>query len=335
MAVAINLTFDPAELAKMVLQGRVGTVLLNPEIWWFTPSLMLNSLFALAVAFTAAWVIVRAQSDLVAALGAVGFATVVAIKPQYLVGIAAVLGIGYVVATVRGAEPRAWRRLVVVAAAVIAPAVVFSAITAQSTGFTGIRFGTLGLALNLYLHTRTLFVVGLATIVVLLAVPAARRLQPRRLVQYAVGVVIGGVVLTVFLETTVVLLDGAQAARHATSVSTTSATRSIRTSQQALVPVVLVVSMFALAQLCGVIRGESRLARLRTGGRGTPADCAHGAVRGLGPGGAHRPGRVRVDRGAGSPGGDGAASTPTLGCGSRATWPTPPTTSGSRSGPSA
>lgn len=260
VAVAVNLTSDPVELAKNLLRGRAN-VMLNPEVWWFTSSLMLNSLLALAVAFTAAWVIVRARSDVVAALGAVGFATVAALKPQYFVGVGAVLGIGYVVATVRGPEPRAWRRLAVVGAAVVLPAMVFTAVTAQSTTFSGIRFGTLGLTMSYYLRARTFLALGVVTIVVLVAVPAARRVQPRRLVQYAVGVVVGAVVLTVFLDTTLVLLDGAQVAR-ARAVGLDYVRSSFHPDvQQAMVPAMLVVAMVALAQLCSVVRGPSRLAR--------------------------------------------------------------------------
>jgi len=138
VAVVVNLPTNPLTMARRVLSVGVVDVVLDPRVWFFTSALMLNSLFALAVGFTAAWMIVGARSHPRAVWGGVCLATVVALKPQYFVGLVGGLAIGLLIGAWQQRNRDGWVRLLVVAGSVLVPAVVFNALNSQAEAFTGV-----------------------------------------------------------------------------------------------------------------------------------------------------------------------------------------------------
>ena len=249
-------------MARRVRSGGVVDVVLDPRVWFFTSALMLNSLFALAVGFTAAWMIVGARSHPRAVWGGVCLATVVALKPQYFVGLVGGLAIGMLIGAWQQRNRDGWVRLLVVAGSVLVPAVVFNALNSQAEAFTGVEVAISGALKRNVVTAQSLVFVSVAVLVIVLLVPAFRRLQPQRLLAYAIGASLGALALLFFLDSTTFLLDGAGVARaQATGFNLTRVSYDWDL-KQALVPVTLMLAMAVLASLFGLFMGSARPLRI-------------------------------------------------------------------------
>ena len=77
-------------------------VFTDAENWWVSAELMHNSMFAIAVGLSAACLLVSQTAESRVAVGAVGLASLLAVKPQYAVGFLAVLGPGLLIEWWRG-----------------------------------------------------------------------------------------------------------------------------------------------------------------------------------------------------------------------------------------
>ncbi|MFA5882571.1 MAG: hypothetical protein WDA60_01840 [Acidimicrobiia bacterium] len=258
VAVAVSLPMDPLGMVHDLALGRLGAVFLDPEAWWFTPGLMLNSLLALAVGMTAAWVIVGARSIRRAALGGLTLATLMSLKPQYFVGFVGVLGLGYFFDLWRERDRETVRRGLVVAATVVVPAAVFSSIVEPAAKFTGVEVDVSGFESTHFLSASNLMLLAAATIVLLALVPTARRAQSSAILRYSLGAAAGVAFLYVFLGSTTFLLDAALVERS--HLIGTDYVRSMFDVDvhQALLPATLVIVMLALAQLVALFRGPAR-----------------------------------------------------------------------------
>lgn len=247
VAVALNLPANPYSFARRLLGGELG-VALEAEAWSFTTVLMLNSLLALAVGFVGLAVMIDARTPARAAVGGLCFASVVALKPQYVVGFAAAGAIGYLLAGRRGTD--APRTRATVAGALVAVAVAgaaFLAINEQATQFTGVELVAPD-AIDL-VRTHSLLVIAALAIAVTALVRSARPPSATFVLTAAVGAMVGALALLALVDSTVFLLDADEIAQaRAVGLGFERSWQDFNVTQ-VMVPATLVVVLLAVALL--------------------------------------------------------------------------------------
>jgi hypothetical protein len=259
VAVVTSLTTAPLQILEAAARGRLVDRLLDADTWLFAPGIMLNSLLALAVGFVAIWIVITAQTRGHMLLGVVTLATLVAIKPQYLVGFSAALGIGFVVD--RRRTEGSWSSAALALVVGSGTAAVCSALTAQSTSFTGITLDVLADGRSAAVRRNDLLIAAVAMLAILAALPVARRAVSTRTRSYALGAVAGVGALAVFLYTTSFLLDGSAVARARAVGLDYTRTSYQWDVQQSLVPAALVLAMLAAAGAIAVATRRSPVGR--------------------------------------------------------------------------
>ena len=99
-AICVNLPVDPVgfafSLAKDPTPVPMLDIIIGPETWMFSPQLMLNSLLALSVGLVAISTILSARRAFTLIIGGACLGSLMFLKPQYLIGFAAVLVIGLI-----------------------------------------------------------------------------------------------------------------------------------------------------------------------------------------------------------------------------------------------
>ena len=100
VAICMNLPVDPVgfvvSLAKDPTPVPMLDIVIEPETWMFSPQLMLNSLLALSVGLVAISTILSARRAITLIVGGACLGSLMFLKPQYLVGFAAVFVVGLI-----------------------------------------------------------------------------------------------------------------------------------------------------------------------------------------------------------------------------------------------
>ena len=100
VAICMNIPVDPVgfvfSLAKDPTPVPMLDIVIDPETWMFSPQLMLNSLLALSVGLVAISTILSARRANTLIIGGACLGSLMFLKPQYLIGFAAVLVIGLI-----------------------------------------------------------------------------------------------------------------------------------------------------------------------------------------------------------------------------------------------
>lgn len=100
VAICMNLPRDPVgfafSLAKDPTPVPMLDIIIEPETWMFSPQLMLNSLLALSVGLVAISTILSARRFITLIVGGACLGSLMFLKPQYLVGFAAVFVVGLI-----------------------------------------------------------------------------------------------------------------------------------------------------------------------------------------------------------------------------------------------
>ncbi|MEQ1787319.1 MAG: hypothetical protein ABL966_09720 [Acidimicrobiales bacterium] len=256
VAVALNLPANPYSFARRLAGGELG-VAIEAEAWSFTAVLMLNSLLALAVGFVGLALLVSARTPARAAVGGLCFASVVALKPQYIVGFAAATAIGYLLAGRSGAGgPRSRATVVGALAALVGGGVIFLAINEQATQFTGVELVAPD-PLDL-VRTHSLLMIAAVVVAVTVLVRSARPPSATLLLAAAVGAAAGALALLAVVDSTVFLLDADQIAQaRAVGLEFERSWQDFNVTQ-VMVPATLVVVLLAVALLAARGAAASR-----------------------------------------------------------------------------
>ena len=110
VAICMNLPVDPVgfavSLAKNPTPVPMLDIVIEPETWMFSPQLMLNSLLALSVGLVAISTILSARRFITLIVGGACLGSLMFLKPQYLVGFAAVFVIGSIFSASKQVSPR-------------------------------------------------------------------------------------------------------------------------------------------------------------------------------------------------------------------------------------
>ena len=100
VAICMNLPVDPVGFAFSLARDPTPVpmldIVIEPETWMFSPWLMLNSLLALSVGLVAISTILSARRAITLIVGGACLGSLMFLKPQYLVGFAAVFVVGLI-----------------------------------------------------------------------------------------------------------------------------------------------------------------------------------------------------------------------------------------------
>lgn len=243
-------------------QAPLEEVLTDAEQWWFSPDIMANSLFAIALGLSAAVLLVGAANNWRVIIGALGLASLLAIKPQYLIGLFAVLGIGLLSEWWRGEAPL--KRIACFISAFAIGAVAVARFNPSAISFTALEFSFGPGMFRAFDPRFALLSVAAMLIVGLLARRGWRGSHSGALASYAIGAAIGAVVLVITLGATTFLVDAEAVARaNAVGLPYTRASQDPNLDQ-ALRPVTMVLVVLATALLVGHCQKQAVVPRWLT-----------------------------------------------------------------------
>ena len=230
-------------------QSPLPEVLTDAEQWFFSVEIMQNSLFSIAVGLSAALLLVRRSSIVHPVLAALGFASLLAIKPQYAIGFLAVMGLGLLVTMRLDGKPG--RLVVVVSGTFAVGAAATVRLNPSSISFTGVEFSLSGDVLRAFDPRGGLLGVAALVILALVLRPEWRSRHDRVLVSWSVGAVVGAVVLGLALGATTFLVDAGAVARANAVGLPYTVTSQDANLDQSLRPVMVVLVALAAALLVG------------------------------------------------------------------------------------
>jgi hypothetical protein len=256
-AVLLSMPSDPYLLLRRSYgsfrgQAPLPEVFTDAENWWISAELMHNSMFAIAVGLSAACLLVRQSAEWRVAVGALGLASLLAVKPQYAVGFLAVLGPGLLTEWWRGESPG--RRILGFGALLAASAAIAVGLNPGAISFVGVEVSLAPETLRALLTSYSALTATSALIVVLLLRPSWRRRHPALLTTFSGGAVIGAVALVVGVESTTFLV-GADVIAQANAIGLpyTPSSQDPNLSQ-ALRPVMVVLVLLATALVVGHVQ---------------------------------------------------------------------------------
>jgi hypothetical protein len=258
--VMLSLPTNPYALLRRVYgsfrdQASLWEVATDAEQWWFSPALMLNSLFALAVGLSAAYLLVGPARYWRLVVGGVGVASLLAIKPQYAVGFVAVLGLGLLIEGWRRAAPGSrGPGILVLGGALAVGAAVASALNPSAFSLVGVEL-SIGPGLVRAVDPRA-SVLPVLTLVAMAPLLSGRwrPRSPAPLLTYTVGAVVGAVVLVLTLEATTFLVDaGAVAQANEVGLPYGVASQDLNLSQ-ADRPAMVVLVLLATALVVALVQ---------------------------------------------------------------------------------
>lgn len=260
-AVLLSMSSNPYALLRTTYgsfrgQDPLHEVLTNAEMWWFSPNLMHNSLFALAAGLSAICLLLGRPTTWRVVLGALGVASLLAIKPQYAVGFLAVIGLGLLAMWGKGPGP--WRRILGFGLVFVAFSAVVTRLNHGAISFVDIRLsldpGILG---NLLVTHNVLLIASL--IIVSLVIRRSSLVGPGPLRTTAIAAVLGTAVLACGLFSTELLVDPALVAQsNALGLPQTVSSQDSNLDQALLPPTMLIVllasALMAAVASAGVTR---------------------------------------------------------------------------------
>jgi hypothetical protein len=259
-AVLLSVPSDPYLLLRRSYgsfrgQASLPEVFTDAENWWVSAELMHNSMFAIAVGLSAACLLVSQTAEWRVAMGAVGLASLLAVKPQYAVGFLAVLGPGLLIEWWRGESPG--RRILGFGAVLAAGAAVAVGLNPGAISFVGVDVSLGPEIVGALVTSYSALTAASALIVVLSLRRSWRRRHPVLLMIFAGGAVIGAVVLLVGVESTTFLVDAEVVAQaNAIGLPYTPSSQDPNLSQ-ALRPVTVVLVLLATALFVGHVQGRT------------------------------------------------------------------------------
>lgn len=240
-------------------QAPLWDVLTNAEHWWFSQELMLNSMTGLAVGLSACCLLVGRTDTLRVVVGAAGIGSLLATKPQYAVGLLAVLTWGLLRAWWPSPSKRA--RILWATCTFGATAALSLALNPSAIGFVGVNLSVEPAILADVLKSYSLLVGALMVGAVLLAHDRRQGNLHTPISGYALGAFIGAVALFIVFETTTFLVSP-EAVRQANQIGLAYTTSSQDSNlAQALRPAVELVALLAVALLIGHAHSRPRLAK--------------------------------------------------------------------------
>lgn len=260
VALVLNLPSDPVRLVDAVVHGDEPR-LLDANAWVLSTTMLTLYVFALAVGFTAAWLLLGADSWRGSIVGAACLATLVAIKPQYFIGLGAVIAVALVLRARRRANRVPYWLLAKIGITVLGFAgLVYLLNPEQNSSFPDLDIDIAHGIRQTLLPTDVMFVpwrayvFGVLSILTIVAIPALRRLvrapfvsRPGRvdLVAQALGIAVVSLVVLFVLASATPLVDGAQLATMR-AVGWVKARDWLDPNfDQAMIPVALLVEMVA------------------------------------------------------------------------------------------
>lgn len=264
VAVTLNIPRNPIAAVKASVASLSLRPLLSTDSSWISPRLMLNSLFALAVGTAALSIAIKLRSRWEAVLAGVGLGALLALKPQYLVGVCGVALIGLTAVALRR-RPRALAPLAVLAGGLAAGAALAGLVAASNVEFTGVALNPLSRTLRSMVTSQNLFAIAAIVIAVHLVVRRLRADTPSSMVVLAGGSLVGAIALRVTVEATTFLIDPTQIAQaRAIGLDITRSSADFD-FDQVLLPVTLMLVAFAWVLVHTLAERSGRTARRAVG----------------------------------------------------------------------